>query len=80
MEDKPINTRVNLSFSRTTGGDFDYDDESFNLSFTLRDDSMGELLERVETMMVAMGFVLGNGHLELVDEGRPATGNVTTIR
>lgn len=54
-----MSTRVQLSFDRP--------DENFTLGFDLKEESLGEIFDKLEIMLVALGFVLEGKMLSLVD-------------
>ena len=55
-----MTTRVQLSFDR--------DDENFILGFDLKEESLGEIFDKLEIMLTALGFVLDGKMLNLVDK------------
>jgi hypothetical protein len=57
--DMKMTTLVQLSFYR--------DNENFQLSFDLKEESLGEIFDKLEIMLAALGFVLDGKILSLVD-------------
>jgi hypothetical protein len=55
-----MSTLVQLSFYRN--------DENFQLSFDLKEESLGEIFDKLEIMLAALGFVLDGKMLNLVDK------------
>jgi hypothetical protein len=55
-----MTTRFSLRFTR--------DDENFILGFDLKDESLGEIFDKLEIMLAALGFVLDGKTLNLVDK------------
>ena len=55
-----MTTRVGLQFTR--------DDEDFTLNFDLKEESLGEIFDKLEIMLTALGFVLDGKMLNLVDK------------
>ena len=66
-----MTTRVQLSFDR--------DDENFTLGFNLKDESLGEVFDKLEIMLTALGFVLDGKMLNLVDKEDNPTDNASTV-
>ncbi len=55
-----MTTRIKLSFNR--------DDENFMLGFDLKEESLGEIFDKLEIMLTALGFVLDGKILNLIDK------------
>ena len=55
-----MTTRVQLLFDRP--------DENFILGFDLKEESLGEIFDKLEIMLTALGFVLDGKMLNLVDK------------
>jgi hypothetical protein len=55
-----MTTLVQLSFYR--------DNENFQLSFDLKEESLGEIFDKLEIMLAALGFVLDGKMLNLIDK------------
>jgi hypothetical protein len=55
-----MSTRVQLSYERPG--------ENFTLGFDLKEESLGEIFDKLEIMLVALGFVLDGKMLNLVDK------------
>jgi hypothetical protein len=55
-----MTTLVQLSFHR--------DNENFQLNFDLKEEFLGEIFDKLEIMLAALGFVLDGKMLNLVDK------------
>lgn len=66
-----MTTRIELSFDR--------DDENFTLGFNLNDESLGEVFDKLEIMLVALGFVLDGKMLNLVDKENSSINNASAL-
>jgi len=62
-----MSTRIGLQFTR--------DNEDFTLNFDLKDESLGEIFDKLEIMLVALGFVLDGKMLNLVDKDDDSVDN-----
>lgn len=60
-------TRVELGFSVYDSKKEEYG-EDFKLSFNLHEESLGTIFEKMEVMLIAMGFVLDGKELRLEDK------------
>jgi len=55
-----MSTRVQLSYERPG--------ENFIMEFDLKEESLGEIFDKLEIMLTALGFVLDGKMLNLVDK------------
>ena len=62
-----MSTRVQLSFDRP--------DENFTPGFDLKEEFLGEIFDKLEIMLAALGFVLDGKMLNLVDKDDDSVDN-----
>ena len=62
-----MTTLVQLSFHR--------DNENFQLNFDLKEEFLGEVFDKLEIMLAALGFVLDGKMLNLVDKDDDSVDN-----
>jgi len=62
-----MSTRVQLSYERPG--------ENFIMEFDLKEESLGEIFDKLEIMLAALGFVLDGKMLNLVDKGDASVDN-----
>ena len=66
-----MSTRVQLSYERP--GD------NFIMEFDLKEESLGEIFDKLEIMLAALGFVLDGKMLNLVDKEDSSADNANTV-
>jgi hypothetical protein len=62
-----MTTLVQLSFHR--------DNENFQLNFDLKEEFLGEIFDKLEIMLAALGFVLDGKMLNLIDKDDDSVDN-----
>ena len=66
-----MTTRVQLSYERPG--------ENFIMEFDLKEESLGEIFDKLEIMLVALGFVLEGKMLSLVDKEDSSADNASGL-